>query len=42
MTIYGKHLSNPWFTYVRQGKKFIEGRLNKKEWSNMEVGDYIL
>ncbi|EAY14327.1 Archaea-specific enzyme related to ProFAR isomerase, putative [Trichomonas vaginalis G3] len=36
-----KHLSEPWFSYVEQGKKTIEGRLEREEWSKIKPGDII-
>ena len=37
-----KHLSEPWFTHVRNGTKTIEGRLCKGFWKEISVGDKIL
>ena len=38
---YKKNLSEPWFSKVYDGEKIIEGRLNKKSFSIMNVGDTI-
>lgn len=39
--LYKKHLSEPWFTLVKQKKKTSEGRLNKGDFKEMNVGDII-
>lgn len=36
-----KNLSEPWFTAVCNRSKTIEGRLNKGDWVNIEVGDLV-
>lgn len=36
-----QHLSEPWFTLISLGLKNIEGRLNKKKFKEMKVGDTI-
>ena len=36
-----KHLSEPWFSLVRDGKKTVEGRLDQGEWSRLKTGDTI-
>lgn len=41
MMIYKKHLSEPWFTLIQQKKKTSEGRLNKGDFHDMNVGDII-
>jgi|APSaa5957512622_1039677.scaffolds.fasta_scaffold19917_3 ASC-1-like (ASCH) protein len=38
---YIQDLSEPWFSLVKLGIKTVEGRLNKKNFSRMEVGDII-
>ena len=39
--IYKKHLSEPHFSNVKNGKKIIEGRLNKGSFSEFKVNDII-
>ena len=36
-----KHLSEPWFTLVKLGLKTVEGRLNKGDFSKLNLGDII-
>lgn len=36
-----KHLSEPWFSLVMLGKKKYEGRLNKGDFSMLNIGDVI-
>lgn len=38
---YSKHLSEPWFSLITVGLKTVEGRLNKGDFSKMEVGELI-
>lgn len=42
MTSYEKNLSEPWFSLVKLNIKTVEGRLNKGDFSNMNIGDFIL
>jgi ASC-1-like (ASCH) protein len=42
MTTYEKNLSEPWFTLIKLGIKKVEGRLNKGDFANMNIGDFIL
>jgi len=35
------NVSSPWFKYIADGFKKIEGRLNKGTFSNMKVGDML-
>ena len=42
MTIYNKHLSEPWFSLIKIGAKKCEGRLNKGDFALMKKGDYII
>ncbi len=39
--IYEKHLSEPWFSLVKSGKKTVEGRLIKSDFAKMVIGDII-
>ena len=39
---YKKHLSEPWFSLVNLKLKTVEGRLNKGDFSKMNVGDTII
>lgn len=36
------HLSEPWFSLLKLGIKTVEGRLNKGDYANMNIGDFIL
>lgn len=38
---YEIHVSNPWFTLIKEGKKTSEGRLNKGKFSKMKKGDIV-
>ena len=40
--IYKKHLSEPWFSLIKAGKKKCEGRLNKGDFSKMKKGNIII
>jgi ASC-1-like (ASCH) protein len=42
MSIYKKNLSEPWFSLIKLGIKDVEGRLNKGDFANMNIGDFIL
>ena len=39
--VYKNHRDEPYFTYVREGKKTIEGRLVKGLYAEVQAGDYI-
>ena len=41
MTEYSKHLSEPWFSLIKLGKKTCEGRLKKGDFAEMKKGDII-
>ena len=42
MSIYEKNLSDPWFSLLHCEVKRVEGRLNKGDFANMNVGDFII
>jgi len=42
MSIYEKNLSEPWFSLIKLRIKKVEGRLNKSDFANMNIGDFIL
>jgi len=42
MSIYEKKLSEPWFSLIKLRIKTVEGRLNKGDFANMNIGDFIL
>lgn len=42
MTTYVKHLSEPWFTMIKTGKKVCEGRVKQGDFAKMKVGDTIV
>lgn len=33
------HVNRIWFEFIREGKKTIEGRLNKGKFKDMKIGD---
>lgn len=39
--LYKKHVSEPWFSYIKSGKKFVEGRLNKGSFAEFKVCDIV-
>lgn len=38
---YKKHVSMPWFGYIKCGRKTVEGRLNKGDFAQFKTGDII-
>jgi ASC-1-like (ASCH) protein len=36
-----KHLSNPWFSLIKEGTKIYEGRICEGYWSKIKIGDKI-
>lgn len=38
---YTKNVLEPWFTYIKEGLKTVEGRLDKGDFSKMKKGDII-
>ena len=40
-SIYRKKIQEPWFSFVRDGIKTVEGRLNKGDWGKMKKGDIV-
>jgi len=42
MTLYEKHLPEPWFSLIKVKVKVMEARLNKNDFANMQVGDTIV
>ena len=38
---FSKHLSEPWFTHIKNGTKTAEGRLNNGVFAQMQVGDVV-
>ena len=42
MPIYEKNLSEPWFSLIKLKIKKVEGRLNKGDFANINIGDFIL
>lgn len=40
-TLYQNHRDEPYFTYMKEGKKTIEGRLSKGLYAEVTSGDYI-
>lgn len=39
---YEVSVSNPWFDFICNGQKTIEGRLNKGKFSQFVEGDYVI
>lgn len=42
MRSFTSNRQEPYFTYIKQGIKTVEGRLNKGKWIEMQIGDEIL
>jgi len=38
---YIQKVGEPWFTLIKLGLKTVEGRLNKKDFKEMKVGDIV-
>jgi ASC-1-like (ASCH) protein len=36
------NVKNPWFNYIKEGRKTIEGRLNKGKFAKFKVGDIVV
>ena len=36
------HVSEPWFTFIKEGKKTVEGRLNKGQFAELHVNDIVI
>ena len=41
MTVYTIHCEDPWFTYIRQGIKPVEGRKKTHTYTKIKIGDQI-
>lgn len=39
---YKNHRAEPYFTFVKNGQKTVEGRLKKGEYANLKPGDHII
>ena len=42
METFYKNLSEPWFTFIKNGKKTVEGRINEERYNSYKVGDIII
>jgi len=42
LSTFANHRAEPYFTFVKNGQKTIEGRLRKGEYANLKVGDHII
>jgi len=42
ITIHEMNVSDPWFTFLYQGIKKVEGRKMSKTWMRINVGDEIM
>jgi len=40
--LYKKHVSEPWFSLIKNGVKTVEGRLNKGDFAQMKKGDIVV
>lgn len=36
-----KHVQEPWFGYIKNGEKIVEGRLNKGSFRKLKKGDIV-
>jgi len=36
------HCQNPWFTYIKQGRKTVEGRKGLPKYANWQKGDKLV
>lgn len=36
------NVQEPYFTFIKEGRKTVEGRLHKGKFAEMEVGDHVL
>jgi len=41
MTIYNIHCDDPWFTFIREGVKPVEGRKKTHTYKKIKAGDQI-
>ncbi|MCX6728497.1 MAG: ASCH domain-containing protein [Candidatus Saccharibacteria bacterium] len=41
MNTYKNHRAEPYFTFLKNGQKTIEGRVRKGKYAQIKVGDYI-
>lgn len=41
-TTYSNRRIEPYFSFVKNGQKTIEGRLNKEEYKFLKIGDHII
>ena len=41
MSIHPLHCQDPWFHYLKENSKVVEGRLNKEAYNEIKVGDQI-
>ena len=42
VVVYANHRKEPYFTFVKNGKKTIEGRLKKENYGLIKAGDQIV
>ena len=42
MKVYYNHRQEPYFTFLKNGQKTVEGRLQKGWYANVEPGDHII
>lgn len=41
-TTYQNHRTEPYFSFLKDGRKTIEGRLRRGEYTNLKTGDHII
>lgn len=39
---FSDHVQEPWFSFIAEGKKIAEGRLNKGKFKEMKKGDVVV
>lgn len=42
MSLVSINVQEPYFSFIKEGKKTVEGRLNKGKFADIEVGDICL
>lgn len=38
---YNMNVQDPWFTFIKDGKKTVEGRLNKGKFAELKINDIV-
>jgi ASC-1-like (ASCH) protein len=42
MDLYESNVQEPYYSYITNGQKTVEGRLNKGKFAQIQVGDHLL